>query len=183
MNDRGHVTEKNDRGWPRAGFSHSNGQSECGLDLYLKLDRPITERDREVIDRAMSGMHRDLLAESTRLHPDNVAWKAQWLLDARSMFLAAGLSPIYVREIDNKYCGPQCCPHRVWLLVTTPIGVFEVGWRKRVLQIDWSATDVAARAADLFPDEDVTKGDRSIHAWGYDKAMAYIAKIAVAKGP
>lgn len=84
---------------------------------------------------------------------------------------------IFVRPIPNGYCGRACCEHKPWHQVTTRIGVITVGWRKRVISIDWSDTTVAAKAAELFPDEDVTKIDRLIHAWSYEKAREYIAKL------
>ena len=164
--------------WPRAYYYHSQGQSSLGMELFVKLDRPTTDADKKAIWKATNALQQDLLAESARLHPDNIAWKKRWLVQAREMFDEAGLTPIYIREIDNKYCGLKCCPHRVWLLVTTPIGVIEIGWRKRVLSIDWSASDVAESAAKLFPNEDVTKGERMIHAWSYDKATEYLTRIA-----
>ena len=151
------------------------------MELFLQLGRPLTEADERIIDEAMSAMEQELLAESARIHPGNIAWKRSWLSEARMMFTLAGLAPIYVREIDNKYCGPKCCPHRVWLLVTTRIGVIEVGWRKRVMVIDWSASDVTKTAAELFAGEDVTKGDRMIHAWSYEKATEYLIKISDSK--
>lgn len=168
----------NERGWPRAHFIHTSGQSECGLDLYVKLDRPLTEDDEQVIAEAMRELSRDLLAESARLHPDNVRWKEGWLREARAMFADAGLAAIHVREIDNEYCGPKCCPHRVWLRVTTRLGVVKVGWRKSVMVVDWAESDVTETAKDLFAGEDVTKGDRMIHAWSYEKATEYLTKIA-----
>jgi hypothetical protein len=170
--------EINERGWPRAHFIHTSGQSECGLDLYVKIDRPITEADEDAIAEAMRALSRDLLAESARLHPDNVEWREGWLREARAMFSNAGLTDIHVREIDNEYCGAKCCPHRVWLLVTTRVGVIKVGWRKRVMVVDWSASDVTSTAQDLFAGEDTTKGDRMIHAWSYEKATEYLSKIA-----
>jgi hypothetical protein len=124
--------ETNARGWPLAHFSHSSGQSECGVELFVQIGRPLTDTDNYIIGRAMRAIEKELMAESTRSHPDNIAWKARWLSEARSMFAVAGLAPIYVREIDNEYCGPKCCPHRVWLLVTTRVGVIKVGWRKSV---------------------------------------------------
>jgi len=166
--------------WQRVHYSLSSGQSTCGVDLRVTLSRPLTESDKRVIGNAMQNLERDLLAESARLHPDNVEWKRTWLRVAREMFDAAGLAPIYVREIDNEYCGPKCCPHRVWLLVTTRLGVIKVGWRKNVIVIDWSASDVVVVAEDLFATEDVTKDDRMIHAWGYEKATEYLGRIAAA---
>jgi hypothetical protein len=50
-----------------------------------------------------------------------------------------------------------------------------IGWRKRVIQIDWSPTGLAL--PDLFHDEDVTRGDTHIHAWGSDKASAYLTRL------
>lgn len=172
------MTETNARGWPRVRFSHRSGQSECGTELFVQLGRPLTEADERIIDEAMCTMEQDLLAESTRNHPDNIAWKERWLREARAMFASAGLVSIHVREIDNEYCGPKCCPHRVWLLVTTRVGVVKVGWRKRVLVVDWSASDVTKTAADLFADENTTKDGRMIHAWSYEKATEYLTKIA-----
>jgi len=171
------MSDKNAEGWPRVHYCKSSGQSSLGLELFAEIGRPLTPNDEHAIYKAMGELERDILAESSRLHPDNIAWKVQWLLDARKMFEDAGLTPIYVREIDNKYCGPKCCPNRVWLLVTTPMGVIEVGWRKRVLVIDWSVSDVTTKADVLFKDEDTTKDDRMIHAWNYEKATAYLKKL------
>lgn len=84
---------------------------------------------------------------------------------------------IYVKEIPNGYCGDACCEHEPWFEVTTTVGVIRIGWRKRVLNIDWSQSDVTVMADVLFPSEDVTKFDRTIHAWGYEKATEYIATI------
>ena len=174
------MTEKNAEGWPLIGYRRSSGQSTVGLALYMKLDRPLTENDDRAIHKAMDELEKELLAESARLHPDNVAWKAAWLEKARSMFAVAGLAPIYVKEIPNEYCGPRCCPHRVWLLVTTRLGAIKIGWRKSVIVIDWSASDVKTTAQDLFGDEDTTKGERDIHAWGYEKVTEYLKRLATA---
>jgi hypothetical protein len=171
------MSEKNAEGWPRAYYTQSSGQSDLGIDLYVHLGRELGEHDRHTINRAMNDLHRDLLAESTRLHPDNIAWKADWLVRARGMFEAAGLSPIYVREVENQYCGAICCPHRVWLLVTTRLGVLKVGWRKSVMVVDWSESDLAIEAEGLFRGEDVTKSGKLIHAWGYDKATEYLTRL------
>jgi hypothetical protein len=89
-----------------------------------------------------------------------------------------GLFPdtIFVEEIPNGYCPRWCCKHLPWFVVTTKIGRIKIGWRKRVINIDWSGTQ-APKAEDLFPQEDVTKFERGIHAWGLEKAREYVLRI------
>lgn len=55
-----------------------------------------------------------------------------------------------------------------------------IGWRKRVIHIDWTAT--GKKLPDLFPTERVTKEPTYIHAYGYDKAAEYLTKILPALG-
>jgi hypothetical protein len=86
-------------------------------------------------------------------------------------------SMIFVDEIENGYCNDWCCSHLPWFIVTTEIGRFTIGWRKRVISIDWSQTVGTKTAEELFADEDVTKGEKSIHAWSVEKAKSYIDKI------
>lgn len=87
-----------------------------------------------------------------------------------------------------------------WCSVTTLYGVVQFGWRRSVINIDWS--DVLKRreatvddlpgydrytarerlraeisGEKLFADEDVTKDDTHVHAWGYEKAAAYLATL------
>lgn len=81
---------------------------------------------------------------------------------------------IYTKQIENKYSDPGSLKFRKWLEVTTRKGIIVIGWRKRVINIDWSRSDIKNTAHDLFPDENVTKGDYYIHARGINKAKEYI---------
>jgi len=85
--------------------------------------------------------------------------------------------PIHVEEIPNGYCSRYCCRHLPWFVITTTIGRFKIGWRKRVIQLDWSETNATGSAQGLFPAEDVTKGERMIHAWSLDDARRYINTV------
>jgi hypothetical protein len=85
--------------------------------------------------------------------------------------------PIFVEEIPNEYCGNWCCRHLPWFIVTTKVGRIKIGWRKRVISIDWSDTANTLTSFDLFPNDDVTKGNKIIHAWGYEDAKRYISTI------
>ncbi|MFA6437153.1 MAG: hypothetical protein WC242_03245 [Candidatus Paceibacterota bacterium] len=69
----------------------------------------------------------------------------------------------------------------------TEFGTIKIGWRKRVININWS--DVAKKLEErgyenasqkilaLFESEDVTKDGSNIHAWGYEKAKGYLRQI------
>jgi hypothetical protein len=85
--------------------------------------------------------------------------------------------PIYAEEIPNGYCSQWCCKHLPWFIVTTTVGRFKIGWRKRVISIDWSDSIVRKTAEELFPGENVTKDGRLIHAWSLDDARRYIAAV------
>lgn len=95
----------------------------------------------------------------------------------REELLSLFPEPIFVEEIPNGYCSQWCCKHLPWFSVTTRVGRFQIGWRKRVIHLEWTETRGTKTAKELFPDEDVTKEGRTIHAWGYEPAARYIARI------
>lgn len=94
-------------------------------------------------------------------------------------FRKAGFPQAQLLSIPNEYCPCDTCPpwYRVQVDDLTP---FTIGWRKRVISIDWSETTVDL--LHLFEGEDVTKERHLIHAWSYDKASEYLAKILPALG-
>lgn len=89
--------------------------------------------------------------------------------------------PIHVKEIPNQYCSSWCCKHLPWFEVTTVVGVFTIGWRKRVIHIDWSNTHGTGQPSELFQKEKVTMGlasdCRYIHAWSLEDARRYVTTI------
>lgn len=60
-----------------------------------------------------------------------------------------------------------------WWLVKTKYGLIQIGWRKRVISIDWLDTDIPA----LITQEDVTKSPTSVHAWTFVKALEYLTEL------
>jgi hypothetical protein len=92
------------------------------------------------------------------------------------IFTQAGFDDLDLRflPIANQYCSCERCAN--WYKVNTVYGTgITIGWRKRVINIDWSAWGIDFSY--LFQEEDVTKGPGAIHAWGEKKAIEYLSKI------
>lgn len=85
-----------------------------------------------------------------------------------SIFKLADLEIIKYWNIKNGYYGDRAD----WLLVKTPLGLIEIGWRKRVISINWEDTKISHIVKD-----DVTKGEYFAHAWSYLDAVKYITGL------
>lgn len=95
----------------------------------------------------------------------------------KSELLALFPGSIFHEEIPNEYNDSPYFKAQPWLSVTTTSGIFKIGWRKRVISLDWSRTLCKKTAEDLFEDENTTKGNYYIHAWSLDDAKKYINTI------
>lgn len=152
----------------------SGDEGFFGLEIKLYIHRELTENDHRAIRRAACDLEAALDRETKLTDPKYIKEKADWLIAARKCFTDAGIAPIYMEETENQYWGKGSAPHDPWLIVTTEFGPVLFGWRKRVINIDWSKTVIKAEAEKIFPNEDVTKGGQMIHAWGYIKATEYL---------
>ena len=122
-----------------------------------------------------------------QLNPDTALGKAKRKMEFQTAFIEADLGPIFMEEIPNGYWGVDS-PYSVgdpWYTVTTRLGHFKVGWRKRVIHLDWEKTllkDAKGRpihADKLFPDENVTRFETGIHCWGLASLVSYLKTIAI----
>jgi hypothetical protein len=98
----------------------------------------------------------------------------------RELLGKAGFDIVAMQSMPNEYCPCEVCAP--WFNVETPYGCIKIGWRKRVINIDWSGITEAGFASDneilaLFVGEDITKGTNYIHAWGWEKAQDYLRRI------
>ena len=114
-----------------------------------------------------------VMAAGVQANPEAMERKRVERLELLALFS----TPIHVEEIPNGYCSDWCCRHLPWFVVTTQIGRFKIGWRKRVILLDWSATVGTKTSDELFKAEDVTKDTRMIHAWSLDDAKRYVENI------
>ena len=100
--------------------------------------------------------------------------KPNVLDDFKAIFQLAGIKASKWHEIKNQYWpdGPNYDDIRTpWYLAQTEHGLIKIGWRKRVIQIDWEDTKVRK----IVTNDEVTKDDTSVHAWTYYKAVEYMA--------
>ena len=95
--------------------------------------------------------------------------------DVESIFNLAGITVIGMKQIVNEYWPKhenydtyrQNFP---WWKVMTDYGNVRIGWRKHVIEIDWSESDRRG----LVTDYDTTKSDTMIHAWQLGDAVNYL---------
>ena len=95
------------------------------------------------------------------------------------LFTLAGVPVLRMWELPNGYWPrvPEYQEYRdkqPWWLVKTPAGLVEIGWRKRVIMIDWSDTGVVV--SDVTSD-DVTKTGAMVHAWSIEDALKYLRAL------
>jgi len=60
-----------------------------------------------------------------------------------------------------------------WWRITTEFGAVVVGWRKRVIAIDWSETNRRG----IVTTDDTTKDTHMVHAWNLGNAVTYMKAI------
>ena len=150
------------------------GKYNIDLEITADVNREFTESDYRKVSRLGEQIVEALMEETYNLDPANKIAGEKEREEILSVF---GDRAIFVEEIPNGYCSQYCCKHLPWFIVTTSKGRIRIGWRKRVILIDWIDSIIPDMSEKLFIDEDVTKFDKTIHAWGLEKAKEYIDKL------
>lgn len=105
---------------------------------------------------------------------------------ARALFVLSGFEIQSLYKLNNEYCPcDDCLKFRPWWLAKTEFGLIKIGWRKRVINIDWSDTPYRSGQSKFWDDrdipvltnDDVTKWESGVHAWGYGKAVDYLGTL------
>lgn len=95
-----------------------------------------------------------------------------------AVFLLAGIEIIGLKKIPNGYY-PEAYKEEAdekypWWIVTTSFGDIKIGWRKRVISIDWSRTSFRG----IVTEDEVTKDLYMVHAYGYPMAAQYLRALS-----
>ena len=101
--------------------------------------------------------------------------------EAEALFTLAGIPVLKTKPLpdgydydpdDSRYFEkpPRC----VWWFVKTPKGWIEIGWRKRVISIDWEDTPIRK----IVTEDSTTKGETYVHAWDTEAALKYLKELA-----
>lgn len=153
----------------------------AGIQVLVDIGRPLTHEEAWVAQEAAPAILNGILALANRADPEKIEQRQKMVDDLLGCFpyRSAGA---WV-EIPNGYCREYCCTHRPWLRVATLQGYITLGWRKRVIHLDWGESLLTKNGNELFAKEDVTKGTSYIHAWGYGKATEYLAALLAEEVP
>lgn len=91
----------------------------------------------------------------------------------RGLFDAARIPIVDTVAVPNGYDrdGPP------WFSVHTPKGVFDVGWRKRVIMLSWEHTTIEVQGADIVAGHEITHGPRYCHCWGPQECIAALVRL------
>lgn len=92
-----------------------------------------------------------------------------------SIAAECGVGAAALRFIPNQYCPCEHCGP--WVVIATPLGAVRMGWRKRVIHIDWEHSTLASTGKDVAAGDDVTTSEQLVHAWGRAKAVEYLRRL------
>lgn len=135
----------------------------------------VTEDIRTAMMRHVYPMVHEVETMVVNKDPERIEAGERFLSRIPEIFSKAGFYPIFIEKIPNEY--DKAMGYMPWVMVTTQIGHFKVGWRKRVLVLNWTKTLVHDFAERIFPKENVTKDDCEIHCWGYEKLQEYLTTV------
>lgn len=148
-----------------------------GMNISVKIDvagiEEFNDEQQNQISRHCSQIVEELLRSEKAKDPNVEIQKKQViekLLECFSEYIS-------FQEMPNQYSNHPVYLSLPWIKVKTLRGYVILGWRKRVISIDWENISDPPDARHIFRNEDVTKEKHLIHAWSYDDAKRYILTI------
>jgi hypothetical protein len=91
----------------------------------------------------------------------------------------AGMADAPIRIIPNEY--HSGIYNNPWFIIESKWGPIRIGWRKSVINIDWSDSRIKHKGRVLlkeFHDKGITIDDQYAHAYGKDNAVTYLRALS-----
>lgn len=87
-----------------------------------------------------------------------------------------------LRLVPNQYwpdAPSRGYPVDPWAILETSFGEIRIGWRKRVIHIDWDRAPGLANVSgnDVVADSNTTHGATMVHCWGIEKAEVALHRL------
>jgi len=97
---------------------------------------------------------------------------------AAALFMLADIKVSHMFEMINQYWprDPRYYTDLVespWFAAVTDFGIITIGWRKRVIEIDWTACKVRG----IVTEDNVTKRNDLVHAYSEGDAVTYLKSL------
>lgn len=156
----------------------SYGKYNFEMDIMVDAGRQLDDADRNSC-RKLAEAIRDIIEGRTiELDPEMQAASRLQRQDILECFP----NSVYWIPVENGYHGNTAYGRMFpWYRITTNRGIFTVGWRKNVINLDWSETNIKSSSDELFADEYGTKGYSYIHAYSYQKLKEYVSTLMESK--
>lgn len=157
----------------------SEGNFKCTIDIesqkYDVLPEDIKYNISYIAEKASNNINHMIKIEWAKIHEKEK--REKHISELSNYFKSAGFNLIYVKVIENQYSNESWCYKYPWLEVTTNKGIIIIGWRKRVINLDWSESDIDKIGFDIFKNEKTTIGEKYIHCHSGDKAIEYLKML------
>lgn len=150
--------------------------STGGFGMTISIgstEKILDDEDRRAIRREYEKIEKIICGRIFNAKPSTLEAAAEDKMQILSAFEA----PFHVKEIPNGYCSDYCHEKFPWFVVTTARGPITVGWRNRVVNLDWSGSDIVANGEELFAMENVTKGSKFIHCYGIESLRTHVKAL------
>lgn len=156
----------------KAEVNYGNNQS-IGVEVLVAAGRKLSDGEQLVIYHKVEEIYK-MIRKNTVLVSDEYINEE---IEEKDKLLAC-FQPytIFAERIPNEYNTELGHP---WYIITTHKGRIKIGWRKRVIYIDWSDASLLKDIDGdiIFKNEGTTYDHTYIHAWSYEKAKEYITKL------
>lgn len=165
----------------RAEHHFSGKYGHFGLQIKIAIPREFCGEDNRIMDQVAEEIQEAIMRTTVARDPEEQRQRDE---EQKKFMECFGNRNIFAEAIPNQYCPRWCCSMKPWYKVTTSRGIITVGWRKRVIHLEWEPRVTGGVNADtMFPNEkvygdvDVTRYDCVIHAYGYEKLTEYLNKL------